>query len=166
MKRSNIVRKQARRRCWNKAGCWRVKISVNSVTCESLDWCDAVCWQITQRSFVSDWEWHCVVQCDAGHTRIKTKLDKIGTKKQEVKQSVLTLSSLMLKPNRNRTFDAMTWSDFSIFPGSVKTRSAIKHQVKWLLTGWQKMGETTKCQSSWDNKTDENGDYLIKQAEE
>ena len=28
------------------------------------------------------------------------------------------------------------------------------------------MGKTTKCQSSWDNKTDENGDYLIKQAEE
>ena len=100
-------------------------------------WRDAVCWQITQRSFVSDWEWPCVVQCDAGHTRIKTKLDKIGTKKQEVKQSVLTLSSLMLKPNRNRTFDAMTWSDFSIFPGSGRTRSTIKHQVNELLTGWQ-----------------------------
>ena len=26
MKRSNIVRKQARRRCWNKAGGWRVEI--------------------------------------------------------------------------------------------------------------------------------------------
>jgi len=83
MKRSNIVRKQARRRCWNKAGCWRVKILVNSLSCESLDWRDAVCWQITQRSFVSDWQWACVEQRDAGHTRIKIELDKIGTKKQE-----------------------------------------------------------------------------------
>ena len=33
MKRSNFVRKQARRRCWNKAGCWRLKISVNSLSC-------------------------------------------------------------------------------------------------------------------------------------
>ena len=33
MKHSNIVRKQARRRCWNKAGCWRLKISVNSLSC-------------------------------------------------------------------------------------------------------------------------------------
>ena len=47
-------------------------------------WGDAVCWQITQRSFVSDWQWACVEQRDAGHTRIKTELDKIGTKKQEV----------------------------------------------------------------------------------
>jgi len=83
MKRGNFVRKQARRRCWNKAGCWRLKISANSLSCESLDWCDAVCWQITQRSFVSDWQWACVEQRDAGHTRIKTELDKIGTKKQE-----------------------------------------------------------------------------------
>ena len=35
LKHSNIVRKQARRRCWNKAGCWRVKISVHSLSCES-----------------------------------------------------------------------------------------------------------------------------------
>jgi len=114
MKRSIIVRKQARRRCWNKAGCWRVKILVNSLSCESLDWRDAVCWQITQRSFVSDWQWACVEQRDAGHTRIKTELDKIGTKKQEV----------------------------------------------------GKMGKTTKWQSSWDSKANENGDlfgdYLIK----
>ena len=44
----------------------------------------------------------------AGHTRIKNELDKIGIKKQEVEQSMLTFSSLMLKPNRIRTFDAMT----------------------------------------------------------
>ena len=44
MKYSNIVRKQARRRWWNKAGCWRVKILVNSLSCESLSWSDAVCW--------------------------------------------------------------------------------------------------------------------------
>ena len=47
--------------------------------------------------------WPCVVQQDAmrggdaGQTRIKTKLDKIGTKKQEVEQNVI----LVLKPNRN-----------------------------------------------------------------
>ena len=62
-------------------------------------WRDAVCWQITQSSFVSDWQWPCVEQRD-GHTRIKIKLDEIGPKKQEVEQSVLTLSSLMLKPHR------------------------------------------------------------------
>ena len=108
MKCSNIVRKQARRRCWNKAGCWRVKISVNSLSCESLSWRDSVCWQITQRSFVSDWKWSCGEQRDAGHTRMKTNMDKIGSK-QEVEQSLLTLSSLMLKPNRNWTFDAMNY---------------------------------------------------------
>ena len=45
MKRSNIVRKQANRRCWKKPACWRLQISVKSLSCESLDWCDAVCWQ-------------------------------------------------------------------------------------------------------------------------
>ena len=35
MKYSNIVRKQARRRFWIRAGCWRVKISVHSLSCES-----------------------------------------------------------------------------------------------------------------------------------
>ena len=89
---------------------------------------DAVCWQITQRPFVSDWQWPCVKHRDAGHTRIKTELDKIGTKKQEVEQSVWTLSSLMLEPNRNWTFDVMTQSDFSIFPGSGKTGSTKKYQ--------------------------------------
>ena len=49
-----------------------------------------------------------VLQRDAGHTRIKYELDKIGIKKQEVEQSMLTFSSLMLKPNRIRTFNAMT----------------------------------------------------------
>ena len=62
-------------------------------------WRDAVCWQITQSSFVSDWQWPCVERRD-GHTRIKIELDEIGPKKQEVEQSVLTLSSLMLKPHR------------------------------------------------------------------
>ena len=35
MKPSNIVRKQARRRCWNKAGCWRVKIILIPLSCDS-----------------------------------------------------------------------------------------------------------------------------------
>ena len=35
-----------------------------------------VCFRLTVRA--------CVEQRDAGHTRIKTELDKIGTKKQEV----------------------------------------------------------------------------------
>jgi len=47
-----------------------------------------------------------------GHTRIKNKLDKIGIKKQEVEQSMLTISSLMLKPNRIRTFDAWTMNKY------------------------------------------------------
>ena len=125
MKRSNIVRKQARRRCWNKAGCWRVKILVNSLSCESLSWRDAVCWQITQHLFVSDWQWPCVEQRDAGHTRIKNELDKIGIKKQEVEQSMLTFSSLMLKPNRIRTFDAMTWTPEYIHLRKWKTPASV-----------------------------------------
>ena len=36
------------------------------------------------------------MQRGTGHTRIKKKLDKIGTKKPEVEQSILTLSSLYL----------------------------------------------------------------------
>ena len=36
------------------------------------------------------------MQRSTGHTRIKKKLDKIGTKKPEVEQSILTLSSLYL----------------------------------------------------------------------
>ena len=126
MKYSNIVRKQARRRWWNKAGCWRVKILVNSLSCESLSWRDAVCWQITQHLFVSDWQWPCVEQRDAGHTRIKNELDKIGIKKQEVEQSMLTFSSLMLKPNRIRTFDAMTWTPEHIHLTKWKTPASSK----------------------------------------
>ena len=33
-----------------------------------------------------------VLQRDAGHTRIKYELDKIGIKKQEVEQSMLTIN--------------------------------------------------------------------------
>ena len=126
MKYSNIVRKQARRRWWNKAGCWRVKILVNSLSCESLSWRDAVCWQITQHLFGSDWQWPCVEQRDAGHTRIKNELDKIGIKKQEVEQSMLTFSSLMLKPNRIRTFNSMTWTPEHIHLTKWKTPASSK----------------------------------------
>ena len=94
--------------------------------CESLSWRDAVCWQITQHLFVSDWQWPCVEQRDAGHTRIKNELDKIGIKKQEVEQSMLTFSSLMLKPNRIRTFDAMTWTPEHIHLTKWKTPASSK----------------------------------------
>ena len=60
------------------------------------------------------------------HTRIKNELDKIGIKKQGVEQSMLTFSSLMLKPNRIRTFDSMTWTPEHIHLTKWKTPASSK----------------------------------------
>ena len=54
------------------------------------------------------------------------RVGKIGIKKQEVEQSMLTFSSLMLKPNRIRTFDAMTWTPEHIHLTKWKTPASSK----------------------------------------
>ena len=108
MKCRNIVRKQARTRCWIKAGSWRVKISVHSLSCcLKLTWC---CLLANYTALIC-FRLRVTLCCAMGRQPYKDQdkvIDKIGTKKQEEKRSVLTLPSLMLKSNRNRTFDAMT----------------------------------------------------------
>ena len=47
-------------------------------------WRDAVCWQITERSFVSVWQWPWVKRRDAGHTDYLIKQDEEYVKCRQV----------------------------------------------------------------------------------
>ena len=136
MKRSNIVRKQARRRCWNKAGCWRVNISVHSLSCESqADVMLSVGKLHSARLFQIDSD---LVLSDATPARQTTSSNRMKNMSSADKLFYILSKEIMLIINIDRADLQYRWKNLSIRP--IKNLSLIHiWRCRRLLT----------CRSRW-----------------